>query len=353
MNKFNIKRGINISHWLSQVFGFSPIETFITSDDISYISQKGFDHVRLPIDEEQLWDDKEQKIELGWSKMLWFIDESLKNNLKVIVDLHILRSHHFNNSNNNEGAMTLWVDPKAQERFLDIWTQLSTVLKKYPTDKVAYELMNEPVAPHHDDWNRLIGKAMSHIRTLESERVIFWGSNMWQFASTFPFLEVPPNDKNIVLSFHTYEPIMVTHYKAGWMLYKDYDGPVHYPGISFPEESLNEYFKTADQKAIDYIKNLNGYFDKSKLYENIKIAIDRAKELDLPLYCGEFGCLPTPGRTIRMQYYRDIISIFDANNIAYTAWDYKGDFGIKGWDRTKLCNLEEDQGLIDILTGKY
>jgi len=349
MTVFNIHRGINVSHWLSQVFGWSPVDTFITDDDIRYIAQKGFDHIRLPIDEERLWDVDEKQIETAFAKMLWCIDESLKNNLKVIIDLHILRSHHFNNSNNSEGAMTLWIDPKAQDRFLDIWTQLSAVLKNYPTDMVAYELMNEPVAPTHDDWNRLIKKAMTHIRALEPDRIIFWGSNMWQFAATMPFLEIPENDKNVVLSFHTYEPIMITHYKAPWMLFKDYSGAVEYPGISYPAVDCNEYFRTADEKAIEYVKLYNGFFDKAKLFENMKIALDKAKSLDLQLYCGEFGCLPTVGRKIRLNYYSDIISLFDENNIAYTAWDYKGDFGIRNWDRKNFVNLDEDQGLIDVL----
>ena len=352
MTQFIIHRGINISHWLSQVFGWSPVEPFMTAEDIQYIADKGFDHIRLPIDEEQLWDEQEVQIDGAFAKMLWCIDECLKRNVKVIVDLHILRSHHFNNIN-DEGAMTLWVDPKAQERFLDMWTQLSAVLKKYPNDMVAYELMNEPVAPSHDDWNRLIKKAMTHIRALEPERIIFWGSNMWQFASNMPFLELPENDKNIVLSFHTYEPLMITHYKAYWSLYKDYSGPVEYPGISFPYDACNEFFKTADPKVIEFVKKHNGYFDKAKLFENMKMAIDKAKSLDLQLYCGEFGCLPSVGRKIRLQYYTDIVSLFDENNIAYTVWDYKGDFGIRNWDRKNYCNLDEDQGLIAVLTGNY
>ena len=351
MTKFNIHRGINISHWLSQVFGWSPVDLFMTNEDIAFIANSGFDHIRLPIDEEQLWDENEVPIESAFAKMLWCIDECLKNNLKVIVDLHILRSHHFNNIA-NEGAMTLWVDPKAQERFLDIWTQLSAVLKKYPNDLVAYELMNEPVAPTHDDWNRLIKKAMTHIRALEPERIIFWGSNMWQFAANMPYLELPENDKNIVISFHTYEPLMITHYKAYWSLYKDYSGPIDYPGISFPYEACNEFFKTADQKVIDFVKQHNGYFDKAKLLENMKFAIDKAKSLDLQVYCGEFGCLPSVGQAIRMRYYSDIVSLFDENDISYSVWDYKGDFGIRGWDRKNYKNLEPLQELIAVLIGK-
>jgi len=107
-----------------------------------------------------------------------------------------------------------------------------------------------------------------------------------------------------------------------------------------------------NEKAIEYVKKHNGFFDKKKLFENMKIAIDKAKSLNLQLYCGEFGCLPTVDRTIRLQYYTDIIALFKENDIAYTAWDYKGDFGIRGWDRKTLKTLEPDTELIAILLGK-
>lgn len=345
---FQIRTGINISHWLSQVFGWSPIDTFFVKDDISFIRDCGFDHIRLPIDEERLWDEKGKQIHGAFEKMLWCIDESLAAGLKVIVDLHILRSHHFNNTN-AEGAMTLWSDMDAQKTFLDLWSQLSAVLKTYPTDKVAYELMNEPVAPTHDEWNLLIAKAMKHVRSLEPNRVLFWGSNEWQFCENMPYLKLPENDKNIILSFHTYEPLMITHYRAGWLPIKDYTGPVSYPGTSLSEEDYEKYIDKKDEKLVNFIKRFNGYYDKEKLYNNMLPAINKSKELGLQLYCGEFGCLANIGRERRLLYYNDITSLFRENNIAFTAWDYKGDFGIRGWDRSAFKNTTIDKELIDIL----
>ena len=52
---FEIRRGVNLSHWLSQCFGWSPRPTFITEDDVRFIASLGFDHVRIPIDEKELW----------------------------------------------------------------------------------------------------------------------------------------------------------------------------------------------------------------------------------------------------------------------------------------------------------
>src|SRR5690554_6931903 len=53
---FEIKRGTNVAHWLSQSNrrGIDR-DTFFTAGDVERIAAFGFDHIRLPVDEEQLW----------------------------------------------------------------------------------------------------------------------------------------------------------------------------------------------------------------------------------------------------------------------------------------------------------
>ena len=52
---FEIKRGVNLSHWLSQRGENTPsIQDGMSATDFSRIARAGFDHVRLPIDEEVL-----------------------------------------------------------------------------------------------------------------------------------------------------------------------------------------------------------------------------------------------------------------------------------------------------------
>ena len=53
---FKIKRGVNLSHWLSQDFGWAPKYMYINENDIRFIDSIGYDHVRIPIDEQEMWD---------------------------------------------------------------------------------------------------------------------------------------------------------------------------------------------------------------------------------------------------------------------------------------------------------
>lgn len=347
---FAIKRGINLSHWLSQVFGWSPREKFITETDIRLIHEIGFDHVRLPIDEEELWTESGVQIPEAFSYMTKCIDWCLQHNLKVIIDLHIIRAHHFNAA--NEGReITLWKDKTAQKNFIELWQQLSSVLKRYPNHMLAYEMMNEPVAENPEDWNTLIGDSYTAMRKLEPNRPLIFGSNMWQNPGTFPELKVPENDKNIILSMHTYAPLLFTHYKAYWLPTRNYTGASRYPGIAMDEQDMEAYKKIATPEGLKLAQEQNKYFDRTALVAELQPAIDKAKALSLQLYCGEFGCLPSVPKQDRLNYYSDIVSIFDEFEIAYTHWDYKGDFGIVDWNRNTYTTGKQNNEIINILVN--
>ncbi len=348
---FVIQKGVNLSHWLSQTREWSPKDKYITEEDIKLIKSFGYDHIRLPIDEEELWDEDGSVMEESLIFVKNCLDWCAKYDLRAVIDLHILRSHHFN-ARNDEGKITLWTDVAAQDNFIKLWENLSEYLRNYPNNMVAYEIMNEPVAPDHDQWNKLVSRAIKVLRNLEPERVIIFGSNMWQKPYTFPYLEVPRDDKNIILSFHTYHPYFVTHYKAYWSPAKSYLGPVQYPGQCITDADFEKYVDTTNERLMARLEEemAREVFNKEKLQTIVQDAIDKAKEFKLQLYCNEFGCLPSVPKETRLKYYQDITDIFRENNIAFANWDYKGDFRIVEWDRTELENEEPNYDLIKILT---
>jgi endoglucanase len=346
---FEIKKGVNLSHWLSQNFGWSPKATFITEMDIKFIDSIGYDHIRIPIDEQELWDESGKPIEESFNYLTQCLNWSTKYKLRAIVDLHIIRSHYFNAANEG-GTNTLWTDTNAQNTFMKLWIELSNRLKNYPVNMVAYELMNEPVAQNPDDWNKLIERATKTVRALEPDRVLIIGSNRWQIPQTFPYLKVPANDKNIILSTHTYSPIHFTHHLANWVSSKMYKGPVHYPGQTVPDAEYEKYVDKNDSVFVKAMEGSREVYNKQIIAEELLPAIKKAKELNLQLYCGEFGCLPHVDRADRLKYYSDLVSAFRENGIAYCNWEYKGDFGIYTFDFEKLVSLAPDVDLIHILT---
>ena len=319
---FSIRRGTNISHWLSQSDRRGEARrAWFTEEDVEFLAGLGFDHLRIPVDEEQLWDEKGNMEKEAFNLLDAGLDWCARARLRAIVDLHILRSHHF-----NEAVKPLWTDPKAQERFVQCWRDLSSRLKDRPKEAVAYELMNEAVADDPNQWNDLFARALSVIRVLEPERVIVVGSNRWQSPDTFDDLRVPAVDTNILLSFHFYTPLVFTHYRASWTPVGKYTGPVHYPGRIIEDGNL----QGQPEELLREIAPHNGDFDRVKLDSLIQEPIRVARRTGLPLYCGEWGCLPTVPEKDRLQWYADMRTNLEKYGIAWATWDYKGSFGIRG-----------------------
>jgi len=334
--KFIIKRGTNISHWLSQSNRRrAEREAFFTKEDVKFLAGLGFDHLRIPVDEEQLWDEAGNKEAEAFELLDSALDWCAEYNLKTVVDFHILRSHHF-----NIAEKPLWTQPEAQQRFFNCWRDLSSFLHKRPVNMVAYELMNEPVADDPADWNKLIEKAIQVVRANEPDRVLVIGSNRWQSVDTFDQLRIPENDKNILLSFHMYTPLVFTHYKASWTKVGEYPGPVNYPGVIIDEKDL----KGLPDDLVKEISYHNGDFNRDSFEKLIQKPLTMAAKYNLPLYCGEWGCLPTVPEQGRMQWYRDVRSVLEEHDIAWATWDYKGSFGIKSRDGKEIY-----QNLIDVL----
>ena len=325
---FKIFKGTNIAHWLSQSEARgAERDSFFQEKDVIAIKELGFDHIRLPIDEEQMWDENGARHEDAFKLMTNCIDWCIKHQLKVIVDLHILRSHHF-----NAEVKPLWTDPLEQEKFYQFWIELSAALEKYSVGDVAYELMNEAVADDPELWNNLVANTVKSLRNIEPDRIIVIGSNKWQSAQTFDVLKVP-DDKNIILSFHFYEPFLLTHYHASWTHLRNYTGPVHYPGELLSQSEFDTL--SADQQAIakDFIGKT---WDMEKLEEMMQLPIQKAKELGLQLYCGEYGVISGAPEEDRIRWYNDMISVFNKNGIASANWNYKsGSFGMVIGDGTK------------------
>ena len=339
--KFEINKGVNIAHWLSQsgARGEARVQ-FFTEKDVCQIAEWGFDHVRIPIDEEQMFLEDGTKDAEAFALLHDALGLCQKYGLRAIVDLHILRSHYF-----NAADKPLFYDPAAQEAFYECWRKLSGELKDYPVSMVAYELMNEPVADDHEDWNKLVKACYSVIRELENDRVIVIGSNMWQSFGTAQYLALPEGDPNIILSFHYYEPMILTHYQASWTEYKDYSGHVNYPGQTVTAEQLAACSE-AEQKA--YARWVNESYDKERFVKNFSMAADVAKRYGIPVYCGEYGCLSDEvNDEARYRWLTDVNDVFDELGIARAVWCYRegeGGFGI-------LSGLNEpiDQPMLDVL----
>jgi endoglucanase len=316
---FTIRRGTNISEWLSQSERRAVERaTFFTEADARLIAQLGFDHIRLPIDEEQMWDEQGRRDPEAFSLLDAALDWCEQCGLRAVVDLHILRTHHFVTT----AMPKLFSDPAETPRFAGLWAELSDHLHRRATDQVAYELMNEAVARNPADWNRVAMAGYQAIRQHEPERTVVLGSNNWNQTHTFDVLEVP-DDRHLILTYHYYRPMLITHYKALWWEGGFWGGPVHYPGRPIADEDLR-YLNPAFLERTPQWSN--EVWDCARIEQDLELPLSVARKTGHPLYCGEWGAYHTTPLPLRLAWYRDMLAIFKAHEIAWANWDYKGGF---------------------------
>lgn len=343
-NNFTIKRGTNLSHWLSQSEERGEgRRNHIKEDDFIRLKELGFDFVRIPIDEEQFWDEHGNRLPEAWELLTRSLDWAAKHQLRAIVDLHVIRSHHFNAVDEGKENV-LFTSPEAQQRLIDMWFELSDVLRSYSNDSVAYELMNEPVADDHEQWNQLISKVHGAIREREPQRTLVIGSNMWQATGTFRYLRVPEGDENIILSFHYYEPQVLTHYGAYWTPVGKYTGRLSYPGRLISPSDYDAVPESLKPVLAQYTTEWN----YERIANDFRDAIDVSKKYGLQLYCGEWGVYEPVDRELAYSWTKDMLKVFDKYGIAWATWCYDNDFGF--WDQKTLSF--KDRPLVDLLTGK-
>jgi endoglucanase len=316
---FELGYGVNVSHWLSQSERRgAERRDFFNEADVERVAAFGFDHVRIPVDEVQLWDEQGQREGEAFELLEQALDWCERAELRVVVDLHIVRSHYFNAA----GEPPLFADPAEQDKFCALWRDLSEALAHWPLDKVAYELLNEPVANDPEDWNRLLARALAEVRAHEPDRVVAIDSNGWASPRTYAELRLP-EDERLILSAHFYEPLLFTHYRAHWAVMRDYEGPINYPGEIVPEEdwdALSPEVRSACRN--------ERVFSAANIEQAFAAALALARETGVPLWCSEFGALHHTPEPARERWFRDVLATFDRHRIPWAVWDYKGDFGV-------------------------
>lgn len=141
-----MKRGVNFSHWFSQTRlpDYPPVPA--TAEDIQLIRSLGLDHVRLPVDPVRIWEfpDEGPLNPEALQEVDAAIELALNHDLSVVVDMHP----------RPDLKEQLESDPATFQSFLKLWQELATHLAQYDTDRVALEILNEPMVENPENGSR-------------------------------------------------------------------------------------------------------------------------------------------------------------------------------------------------------
>jgi endoglucanase len=320
-----LRRGINTSGWFAQVYdkrGYTPehFQAWTTAEDIALIKSMGFDHVRLSVNPQPMFNDHEpNKIPADY---LASLDAAVKmildHGLAVVIDLHP----------ESDFKARLAKDDEFVERFADFWRALAEHYSTWDADRVFLEIMNEPEFSDRYRWLGVQMKLAAAIREGAPAHTIIAAGARWSNDDELVFQE-PLHDSNIIYNFHFYEPHIFTHQGATWgSYYWHWLRGVRYP--STPESADHAAALVPDEvDRLQVIRYGHEHWDAARIDSEMKQAAEWARRRGVPLVCNEFGVYREYADPAdRDTWLHDVRTALEHNGIGWTMWDYSGSFGV-------------------------
>jgi endoglucanase len=278
-------RGVNIIGWDPLWQDFT--QGHFKDEHFKLIREAGFDHVRINL--HPLRDGKPDasgKMRGQFFRTVdWAIDQALANNLLAILDYH--------------DDLEISPDPAGKRQvFLATWTAIAEHCKDRPAE-VLFEILNEPAGKFtHETWNEYHKDALEIIRRTNPTRTVIIGPARWNGVKELDKLILPENDRNIIATFHYYNPFDFTHQGTPWTDQRDKSGVTW---KSTPEQ----------QQAV--LRDFSG-------------AETWAKQHNRPLYLGEFGAYDKADMDSRVRYIGFIAREAEKRGWSWAHWQFANDF---------------------------
>lgn len=318
-----MKRGINASMWFAQSprdYSARRLTTYITADDFKLIHKLGLDHVRLSIDPVPLSNPPlTDGLNAAHLALLdGAVQEILDSGLNVVLDIHPEDSYKH----------SLRDDIAAQNAFIQFWSSFAAHYASTDPDRVFFEILNEPEVNDAAAWANLEGRVVPVIRKAASQHTIIATANRYSGLRELLAFQ-PVSDRNVIYTFHDYEPMAFTHQGAGWTSSQVKTLSM----IPYPSTPENIAPKLAEEPDLADQFWLNEYglddWNAARIQSEIAFARKWGEQYHVPVWCGEFGVFRDHSDpAMRAAWIHDMRVALEQNGIGWDMWDYRANFGL-------------------------
>lgn len=282
-------RGVNLGNALE-----APREgewgVTLKEEYFDLIRDAGFDSVRVPI----RWNAyalEESPFTISpdiFARVDWVIEQATARELAVVINIH-----HYEE---------IMATPRPEkERFLAIWEQIAKHYQSAP-DTVFFEILNEPNGSLSTlYWVEYANEAIQVIRKTNPDRSIVVGPGNWNSLWNLWELSLPETDRNLIVTFHYYDPFQFTHQGAEWV-----DNSDPWLGTQWVE----------DEESL------------AKIRADFKVAYDWSLVNRRPIYLGEFGAYSKADLESRHLWTRSVARIAEEYGFAWAYWEFCAGFGV-------------------------
>lgn len=316
------RRGVNLGDYLEAPAGWGVT---VAAGEFAQMRAEGFDHVRVPVAWHRHTGPGPDFIISSdfFGRVDFVVTNALASGLAVLINLH-----HFGEFDTNPVEST--------GKLLALWRQIATHYAPFPPT-LALELLNEP----HDRAttavvNPIYPRVIAEIRPTNPHRTIFVEPGNWGNIDELKHLVLPPQDDNLIVSVHCYEPFRFTHQGASWA------GPdVKVRGIQFPGPPAEPLVPDSALKLNPWVSQWIKDYNTLPAEKNpsspaaftSRLAFARAwsDHYGRPVHVGEFGCYTRADPESRARYYAAVRRALDEQKLGWAIWDWNANF--RYWDK--------------------
>jgi len=324
-------------------------------DDFRWIRDWGFNWVRLPMDY-RFWTDFHDPFKIHEEGVIP-IDRAIrlgeKYGIHVNVCLH--RAPGFCVLDNLDESLTgihitkektsVYTDAKTQDAFIYQWTYFADRYKGISSDKLSFNLVNEPLdlpvatetekagetkpKRHLKDYVRVARAAIEGIRKHDPQRLVISDGYLGGTA-VIPELI----DTHAMQSCHTYNPVQLTHYQCEWARGM----------LTGSEPEPTWPLKDSKGKVI---------CDREILARTFQPWEELAAQ-GIPIHFGEMGCYKHTPPQVVLAWFSDTFSVLSELQTGWALWNFRGPFGVLDTERAgtkyeKWHDHQLDRTLLSLL----
>ena len=312
-----LDRGVNVTRWFCYQGGPGTPEhfrTYLKPADLDEFHRLGIHFVRLCLAPETV-DDAGKPRAAAMPSVDAAAERLEKAGLAVVLDLH----------DNGQLKLDTTGDGPA---FTTFWEGMARRYRGKGYRDLVFELLNEPVFEKNPEaWWALQRRTVAAIRAIDPRRTILVTGTGYGGIEPLTKLPVLP-ERNLVYSFHCYDPFWFTHQGATWAG----EAPKEIKGLEFPANPAN-----ADDVASRMTKPYDGWvrdYGQSHdggpyLLGRLKIASDWGRAHGVPVVMGEFGAYPpvSPPES-RARWFMAMRGAIAALRLPNCLWGYDDGFGL-------------------------
>jgi endoglucanase len=366
-------------------FGFNLLEYFSTDpdwmkyfpykddgmfleDDFRWIRDWGFNWVRLPMDY-RFWTDPQDLFKIREDKIVP-IDRAIKFGEKygVHVNVSLHRAPGYCILDTLDESVTgihitkekssVFSDSKMLDAFVYQWTYFADRYKGISSEKVSFNLVNEPIVMptsaeieeqkkagqskltdisaefarrHAADYTRVARAAIEAISKHDPQRLVITDGYSGGTAVISDLF-----DTGVLQSCHTYHPVQLTHYQCEWAR-----------GFLTGAEPLPTWPLKTRKGAI---------VDRAELARTFQPWGELAARR-IPIHFGEMGCYKHTPPNVVLAWFDDTLSVLGDLHSGWALWNLRGPFGVLDTER-RSTKFEDwhghqlDRALLSLLQKK-